>query len=117
MGWGAARLDLQILSVDPAYQRQGVAKLLLQWGIAKAKEEGLDIYLDATTGSFFFFSPGTRLSKRRLTGFLGGDSRAEGIPVYEKYGFVPVGEKLRPIDGSFEVRFLVSGTGMCWIGS
>jgi ribosomal protein S18 acetylase RimI-like enzyme len=53
-------LDLEILGVDPAYQGRGLASKLLKWGLARADEEGVEIYLS---------------------------SSPEGRRMYEKYGF------------------------------
>ncbi|KAJ5544040.1 hypothetical protein N7513_003314 [Penicillium frequentans] len=52
---------LQFLGVSPRFQRRGVGKELLQWGIDKADQEHTPIYLEAT--SF-------------------------GQPLYESFGFV-----------------------------
>ncbi|KAJ5118057.1 uncharacterized protein N7443_003261 [Penicillium atrosanguineum] len=51
---------LEILAVDPAYQGRGLASKLLKWGLARADEEGVEVYLS---------------------------SSPEGRKVYEKYGF------------------------------
>lgn len=52
--------DLNILFTSPQHRRQGVADLLLRWGIKKADEMGVEMWLDATS---------------------------QGVPVYERYGF------------------------------
>ncbi|KAJ0418757.1 hypothetical protein BJY00DRAFT_175716 [Aspergillus carlsbadensis] len=57
------RIELDVLYVDPVYQRQGIASDLLRWGFEKSTQLGLPIYLEAT---------------------------AEGRPVYERYGFETV---------------------------
>lgn len=44
----ASILDLDYLGVDPNHQRRGIGKLLLNWGVDKAKTEGRDCYLIAT---------------------------------------------------------------------
>lgn len=36
------------LCVDPVWRRQGIAKMLLQWGLDRAQEEGVVVGLDAT---------------------------------------------------------------------
>lgn len=51
---------LNILFTHPEYRRQGVATLILQWGLAHAEKLGLDAYVEAT---------------------------AEGKPSYERFGF------------------------------
>lgn len=38
------------LGTDPAHQRTGVARALAEWGIARARADGLDLHLDATIG-------------------------------------------------------------------
>jgi len=52
--------DLEILGVDPAYQGYGLGSKLLKWGLSRADEEGVEVYLC---------------------------SSPEGRRVYEKYGF------------------------------
>ncbi|KAF2474791.1 uncharacterized protein BDR25DRAFT_184733, partial [Lindgomyces ingoldianus] len=32
----------------PSYQRKGVGRMLLQWGIKQADEEGLPLYIEGT---------------------------------------------------------------------
>ncbi|KAG8408380.1 hypothetical protein J3459_017852 [Metarhizium acridum] len=39
---------LDYLAVDPRHQRRGIGKLLLNWGMEKAKHDGRDCYLVAT---------------------------------------------------------------------
>lgn len=39
---------LQKLSVDPGWRRQGIATMLLQWGLDRAREEGVVVGLNAT---------------------------------------------------------------------
>ncbi|OQD70359.1 hypothetical protein PENDEC_c024G05370 [Penicillium decumbens] len=51
---------LEILGVDPAYQGYGLGSKLLKWGLSRADEEGVEVYLC---------------------------SSPEGRRVYEKYGF------------------------------
>lgn len=52
--------DLEILGVHPAYQGRGLASKLLKWGLQRADEEGVEVYLS---------------------------SSPEGRPMYEKNGF------------------------------
>ncbi|KAF4987143.1 hypothetical protein FGRMN_10527 [Fusarium graminum] len=40
--------DLDYIGVQPGNQRRGIGKMLLQWGIDRAAEEGKDCYLIAT---------------------------------------------------------------------
>ena len=47
------------------YRRQGAAKLLINWGVQRAREDGVPAYLEASPA---------------------------GKPIYEKYGFREVGE-------------------------
>jgi len=58
-------LDLNIIFTAPDYRRQGAGDLILDWGIQKAKEMGVEMWLDATIF---------------------------GIPLYKKHGFVVVNE-------------------------
>ncbi|OGE50869.1 hypothetical protein PENARI_c015G00751 [Penicillium arizonense] len=51
---------LDMLAVHPSHQGRGLASKLLKWGLARADEEGVEVYLS---------------------------SSPEGKPVYEKYGF------------------------------
>jgi GNAT superfamily N-acetyltransferase len=39
-----------MLGTDPQYQRTGAGSALVRWGMAKADEEGVALYLDATDG-------------------------------------------------------------------
>lgn len=58
--WLLTHADLEILGVDPAYQGRGLGSKLLKWGLSRADEEGIEVYLC---------------------------SSPEGRRVYEKYGF------------------------------
>lgn len=49
--WGI--LDL---GVDPEYQRRGIARLLLQWGLGRAAREGLPVHLSATPDGASLYS-------------------------------------------------------------
>ena len=40
--------DLNMCFVHPGFRRRGIGKLLLQWGLVKADERGLETYIDAT---------------------------------------------------------------------
>ncbi|KAJ5218078.1 uncharacterized protein N7498_000177 [Penicillium cinerascens] len=63
VSWPASsdvELYLDIIAVDPAYQGRGLASKLLKWGLARADEEGIEVYLS---------------------------SSPEGRRMYEKYGF------------------------------
>ncbi|KAJ5306883.1 Acyl-CoA N-acyltransferase [Penicillium antarcticum] len=51
---------LDMLAVHPSHQGRGLASKLLKWGLARADDEGVEVYLS---------------------------SSPEGKPVYEKYGF------------------------------
>lgn len=54
--WGI--LDLR---VDPKYQRRGIARSLLQWGLERAGKEGLPVHLSATpAGASLYHSLGFR---------------------------------------------------------
>ncbi|KAI7780805.1 hypothetical protein LA080_015488 [Diaporthe eres] len=54
--WGI--LDL---GVDPKYQRRGIARSLLQWGLERAEKEGLPVHLSATPdGASLYRSLGFR---------------------------------------------------------
>jgi len=61
---GKAYIYLHILGTHPDHRRKGVATYGLQWGISKAKELGLPIYLE---------------------------SSEEGSPVYKRAGFEELG--------------------------
>lgn len=43
--------DLSLLATDPARQRTGAGRALLQWGSKKADEEGVECYLEASEGA------------------------------------------------------------------
>lgn len=59
--------DLDILVVDPAHQRRGLGSRLVEWGLARADELGVEAFL---TASPF------------------------GKPLYEKQGFQVVASEL-----------------------
>ncbi|KAJ6103475.1 Acetyltransferase GNAT family [Penicillium sp. IBT 16267x] len=40
--------DLEILGVHPSYQGRGLASKLLKWGLARADEEGVEVYLSSS---------------------------------------------------------------------
>lgn len=40
-------IALEMLMVDPVYQKMGAGKLLLRWGLAKADELGVDVSTQA----------------------------------------------------------------------
>jgi GNAT superfamily N-acetyltransferase len=62
--------DLNIIFTHPNYRRQGVGEIMLEWGIKKAKELGVEMWLDATP---------------------------YGRPLYEKFGFKVANEnRLQP---------------------
>jgi len=48
--------DLAWLGTDPGYRRQGVGKMLVEWGMEKATEEGKDCYLVATPSGKMLYS-------------------------------------------------------------
>ncbi|KAL9117182.1 MAG: hypothetical protein Q9187_006287 [Circinaria calcarea] len=56
---------LNIIFTHPDYRRMGAGDLILQWGIAKAGEMDVEMWLDATV---------------------------YGVPLYKKHGFVVVNE-------------------------
>jgi ribosomal protein S18 acetylase RimI-like enzyme len=53
-----------VIAVDPSYQRRGIGKMLLEYGLNGAADQGKDIYLLA---------------------------RAEGIPLYKALEFEALG--------------------------
>jgi len=59
------QLYLNIIYTHPDYRRQGAGDMIMDWGIKKAEEMGVEMWLDATI---------------------------YGIPLYKKHGFVVVNE-------------------------
>jgi len=57
--------DLNIIYTHPDYRRHGVADMIMEWGIHKAKEMDVEMWLDATV---------------------------YGVPLYKKHGFSVVNE-------------------------
>lgn len=45
-------LDLDYLGVHPDQQRRGIGRMLLNWGVEKAREENKDAFLIATPAGF-----------------------------------------------------------------
>lgn len=41
-------IDLEYIGVDPRYQRRGIGRMLLLWGIDQAMQQGKDCYLFST---------------------------------------------------------------------
>lgn len=41
-------IDVDIVGTHPAARRRGVATMLVNWGLERAKEEGLEVYLSST---------------------------------------------------------------------
>ncbi|MCJ1246386.1 hypothetical protein MMC30_003593 [Trapelia coarctata] len=61
---------LNIIFTHPAYRRKGAGDLMMDWGIQKAEEMGVEMWLDATV---------------------------YGVPLYKKHGFAVVNESdIRP---------------------
>lgn len=58
-------LDLNILFTHPDHRRQGAGDLAMNWGIKKADELGVEMWVDASSS---------------------------GLPLYRKYGFIVVHE-------------------------
>jgi len=76
-------LVLGLLCVHPDFQRRGVGKELVRWGLRQAADLGLTVHLEA--------SP-------------------EGIPLYRSLGFKTVETvivKADQWDGGFERRYIV----------
>lgn len=47
-------LALDMMMVDPAYQRQGAGRLLVQWGLARAKEMGVEVNFHPSFDSNYY---------------------------------------------------------------
>ncbi|KAI9722749.1 MAG: hypothetical protein M1828_004445 [Chrysothrix sp. TS-e1954] len=68
---------LTLLATNPKYERRGCGKQLLEWGLSRADEASLEVYLDATP---------------------------PGVPLYERNGFRLAGTRefdMRPYGGDF----------------
>jgi len=55
-------VDLDMLGTIPEYRKLGVASMLMQWGIERTDRDKLECFIDASE---------------------------KGVPVYEKFGFLP----------------------------
>ncbi|KAJ5641379.1 hypothetical protein N7490_005379 [Penicillium lividum] len=73
-----AHYYLEILGVHPSYQGRGLASKLLKWGLARADEEGVEVYLS---------------------------SSPDGKPMYEKNGFQSY-ESFSPFPGYVQVNMI-----------
>ena len=71
--------DLDIVATLPEYQGRGAAGELIRWGINKADEAGLEVYLEASPPA---------------------------VPVYEHYGFTTV-DTFTPSDFNYTESFMV----------
>ena len=69
---------LELLSTRKEYQRKGVGRILMEWGVEKADADGWECYLG---------------------------SSAEGKGLYEKYGFMEV-ERRTHFEGKFQQVFM-----------
>jgi GNAT superfamily N-acetyltransferase len=41
-------IDPSSVAVDPSYQRKGIGKVLMQWGLDRAEKDGKDVCLSAS---------------------------------------------------------------------
>lgn len=54
--------DLEIIATHPAHEGRGFASLLLRWGLQKADDEGLPVFLSASpTGRVVYERRGFRV--------------------------------------------------------
>lgn len=89
---------LHQLASSPRYQKTGAGRALLRRGLEKCREEGLDMYLDATPGESLGRRDQTRSDVgRRLTALHLG--RAAGRPLYDSEGFESWSEPLDVLPG------------------
>ncbi|KAJ5698695.1 hypothetical protein N7462_000700 [Penicillium macrosclerotiorum] len=70
---------LEMLAVHPSYQGRGLASKLLKWGLSRADEEGVEVYLS---------------------------SSPDGKPLYEKYGFQLQDGSFSPFPGYTQVNMI-----------
>lgn len=78
MGTETPYLKLDTLATHPAHHRRGAAKMLLEWGVGKADEEGWRTYLDASpVGVKSYERVGFRIVKEVVfeRGEWGGEGR------------------------------------------
>ena len=72
-------LDLEILGVHPSYQGRGLASKLLKWGLWRADEDGIEVYLSSSPG---------------------------GKPLYDKNGFEQTKYPFSPWPGYEQVNMI-----------
>ncbi|KAJ9131741.1 hypothetical protein NKR23_g11589 [Pleurostoma richardsiae] len=48
--------SLNSIAVSPSYQRRGVGRMLLHWGLERAEQDGKDVYLLASPSGRFLYS-------------------------------------------------------------
>ncbi|CAI7593773.1 unnamed protein product [Penicillium manginii] len=76
---GRPHYYLELLGVHPSYQGRGLASKLLKWGLARADEEGVEVYLS---------------------------SSPEGKPLYDKNGFQETKDTFSPWPGYEQVNMI-----------
>ncbi|GMF81483.1 unnamed protein product [Aspergillus oryzae] len=50
-----AMVALDIIGTHPAARRRGVATMLVNWGLERAREDGLEVYLSSTQEGRFVY--------------------------------------------------------------
>lgn len=103
----ACATDLEILAIDPAAQRLGYGKALLEAVLAEADRDHLPVFLEASAGELAYPSQGVPPWVLRNRGIWQADSAGQtvGTGLYRKHGFVECAERAScGPDGAISVR-------------
>ncbi|EER24473.1 GNAT family acetyltransferase, putative [Coccidioides posadasii C735 delta SOWgp] len=79
---------LSFCATDPRYQRQGVASLLVGWGMRRSKEENIPVALESTPEGTIFYEKLGFKAEGRISMQLDGVGQDGASVLYEETCFV-----------------------------
>jgi allophanate hydrolase len=80
--------DLTFVGTQPEYQGRGAGTLLTEWGLSRAKEESVPVYLESTLGAASFYRRLGFVSLDGLSMTLPGTALDGGPNIYEEVGMM-----------------------------